>query len=306
MTSHYPTRPTSLAEWDERFKQTLSARFEESDKVAETFRPLPTDLFISPYAKCGTTWMQQIVHGLRTRGDMDFDDISRVVPWLGVSGALGLDLNAPQRGSFRAFKSHESWHKIPKGGRYLVSLRDPKDALVSAYRFSEGWTFAAGSVSIAEFAQNAYLKDRGAAGSYWYHLLSWWEQRHNPAVLLLCYEDTKLDVAGTIRRIAEFLNIPLDDELMEIVLRQSSLDFMLNHKDKFDDFLLHNLFIQAGILPPGGDSAKVRKGEVGQHHYELSAEISAEMDVIWQEEITAKLGFTDYRALRAALREEVK
>lgn len=301
MTSPFPTRPTSLAEWDERFKQTLSARFEESDKVTETFQPLPTDLFISPYAKCGTTWMQQIVHSLRTRGDMDFDDISRVVPWLGVSGALGLDLNAPQRGSFRAFKSHESWHKIPKGARYLVSLRDPKDALVSAYRFAEGWTFAIGSVSIAEFAQKSYLKERGAAGSYWHHLRSWWEQRHHPTVLLLCYEATKRHLPATIRTIASFLEIPLDQELFDIVLRQSSLEFMLKHKDKFDDFLLHNLFIQAGILPPGGDSAKVRKGEVGQHHYELPAEISAEMDAIWHEEVTAKLGFASYRELCAAL-----
>jgi len=32
--------------------------------------------------KCGTTWMQQIVHGLRTRGSMDFNEITRVVPFL--------------------------------------------------------------------------------------------------------------------------------------------------------------------------------------------------------------------------------
>jgi hypothetical protein len=37
------------------------------------FQLRPSDVVISPFGKCGTTWLQQIVHGLRTRGDMDFD-----------------------------------------------------------------------------------------------------------------------------------------------------------------------------------------------------------------------------------------
>ena len=41
-----------------------------------------------------TTWIQQIVHMLRSGGDMDFDDISRVSPWIEVAFALGGDLDA--------------------------------------------------------------------------------------------------------------------------------------------------------------------------------------------------------------------
>ena len=36
--------------------------------------------------KCGATWVQQIVHGLRTRGNMNFNDIMRVMP--SVDGAI--------------------------------------------------------------------------------------------------------------------------------------------------------------------------------------------------------------------------
>ena len=32
-------------------------------------------VIITPFAKCGTTWLQQMVHSLRTGGDLDFDDI---------------------------------------------------------------------------------------------------------------------------------------------------------------------------------------------------------------------------------------
>ena len=53
----------------------------------------PTDCVVAPFGKSGTTWLQQIAHSLRTRGDMDFDDISRVVPWIEMSTDLGLDLD---------------------------------------------------------------------------------------------------------------------------------------------------------------------------------------------------------------------
>src|SRR6476620_3913748 len=82
--------------------------------AAAPFEPRPTDIIISPYGKCGTTMLQQTLHTLRTRGDMDFDDISRVVPWIEMSPLLGIDLNAEQRANPRGFKSHLSYTRVPK------------------------------------------------------------------------------------------------------------------------------------------------------------------------------------------------
>jgi hypothetical protein len=297
MTNVTTRRPTSLAEIEERTKGMGS---EQGKQYWRSFQPRPTDVIITPYGKSGTTWLQQIVHGLRTRGDMDFDDISRVVPWIETAYDLGIDLNAEQRAEPRAFKSHLNYYEIPKGGRYIVSFRDPKDVLVSGYRFMEGWFFEPGSISIEEWARDSWLK-REEGDGYWRHLISWWEQRDNDNVLLLCYEDMKADLPGAIRTVARFIGVPLDDELFAIVLRQSSLEFMLAHKDKFDDRMMREHSERIAGLPPGSDSAKVRKGEVGAHRYELSAALCAELDQIWCEEIEAKLGFASYTALRAAL-----
>ena len=248
------------------------------------------DVVITPFGKSGTTWIQQIVHTLRTRGDMDFDDISRVIPWIETSPALGIDLDAEQRANPRAFKSHLEYEAIPKGGKYINSVRDPKDALYSAYKFFEGWFLEPGTVSLDEFARERFIK----SGTYWSHLRSWWQQRSKTTVLFLAYEHMKLDLNLTIRRIAEFIDIPLDEELLELTLRHASMPFMLQHQDRFDDTLMRALSEDRCNLPPNSDSAKVRRGEIGNHAAVFSPELVAELDDVWRKQITEPLGFRDY------------
>lgn len=144
------------------------------------------------------------------------------------------------------------------------------------------------------------MQSRRAQG-YWSHLRSWWPHRNDPDVLFMCYEDMKQDQAGTIRQIAAFIGHALDDELFDIVMRQSSVEFMREHKHQFDDNLLREARDEACGLPPGGDSSKVRTGNVGDHTQELSQDIIDELDVIWREEIEEQLGFASYGALRDAL-----
>lgn len=302
-TPKNPTRPTSLEDWLEKRDETVSPHFLESVQHGFAFEAKPTDVFISPYAKCGTTWLQQIVYGLKTGGDIDFDDISRVVPWIETAHFLGLDLEAPQPGPFRAFKSHLSRHEIPKGGRYIVSFRNPKDALLSNYRFFDGWHWEQGAVSLSEFARAGYLHNRDGnwRWSYWYHFVSWWEQRHNPQVLLLCFELMRQNPAKTVARVADFLNVEGDEALLALVLKQSSLEFMSAHKDKFDDLLMRERFEEIGFVPASGDAAKVRTGRVGDHRLELPPDISAEMDAVWAEVVEAQTGLTSYEAVQEAL-----
>jgi len=74
-------------------------------------------------------WLQQMAHSLRTGGDLDFDDISRVLPWIETASELGIDLGAAQRGDPRIFKSHLAYDDVPSGARYIISVRYPRDAL---------------------------------------------------------------------------------------------------------------------------------------------------------------------------------
>lgn len=292
MTTQKPKRAESLKELEEIQGKLFSP--EEFGKGLK-LKLRPDDVIISPFGKSGTTWLQQIVHTLRTRGDMDFDDISRVVPWIETSSALGIDLDAEQKSNPRAFKSHLDYETIPKGGKYIVSIRNPEDALNSMYKFMEGWFIEPGSISLEEFALKRFI----ASQSYWKHLVSWWAHRNDTNVLMLCYEQMTVDPDALIRRVAEFIDVPLDDELLAITLEHSSFSYMLEHKDRFDDALMRALSETKANLPKGSDSSKVRKGKIGETS--MPEVVQAELDEKWRQLIKETLGFVNYAELVAEL-----
>ena len=298
MDGNAPRRARSLAEFGELMGRLFTPA--EIGAGTESYRPRPSDVVITPYGKCGTTWLQQIFHTLRTRGDFDFDDISRVVPWIETAKIAGVDLEGPQRAEPRGFKSHMPHDTIPKGARYIVSFRDPKDACVSMYRFMEGWFLEPGAVSMSEFALN-WIGRGAAKNDYWGHLQSWWAVRDDPSVLVLAYERMNADPEAAIRQVAAFCGLPLDDELLDLTLERSSLGFMLEHKDRFDDLLMRNASEARCNLPPDSDSAKVRKGVSGGHKTELSAAIAQAIDDRWREVVTPATGLADYPALLAEI-----
>jgi hypothetical protein len=169
------------------------------------------------------------------------------------------------------------------------------------YRFMEGWFMEPGAVPIADFAQAWMARTSGGSG-YWNHLLSWWGERDNPNVLLLSYEQMSAEPQATVRRVAAFSGLPVDDELMALTLERSSFEFMLAHKDRFDDAMLRAASEVRCNLPPGSDSSKVRMGGSGGGRLELSPEISAALDAKWREMVTPATGFSDYGALEAEVR----
>jgi Sulfotransferase domain len=124
--------------------------------------------------------------------------------------------------------------------------------------------------------------------------------RDQPNVMLTSYSRMTGDPAAHIRRFADFIGIPLDDELLELAVERTSRTYMLAHKDRFDDALLRELSETKGGLPRGSDSAKVRPGS-GTHKGEIPPAIARQMEEIWAERVTAALGFRNFAELEAAL-----
>ena len=281
-----PGRATTIAELE-----AISGFSTEADEARGlAYRPGPDEIFISPYAKCGTTWMQQIVHGLRSGGSMDFAEITEVVPWLELAHDMGVDVTAPQVAAPRAFKSHLTWEEIPKGGRYIVVFRDPVDAMLSLYRFFEGWWFERGAISVEDFA-HYYLDRQG--GGYWGHAASWWRQRGRDDVLLCTFEQMKRDLPGVVDRVALFMG-GYDALTRSIATRQAEFAFMKHHARQFDDHLVRQTRDVACGLPPGGSASKIDKGQAGAR---VPDAIRRTFAARWRETMEPEFGLASYAEL---------
>lgn len=292
-----PRRAKTLAQM--RYVEDKLFPREERDAAVAGYRPREGDVVIAPFTKCGTTWLQQMFHTLRTGGDDACDDIAVAIPWIEASTACALDLEADQPALPRGFKSHLPYDALPRGARYVVALRDPRDALISLYRFLEGWFFEPYYIDFEDFTR---LRIHDERGDYWGHLLSWWAQRDNPDVLLLSYEGLEADPESAVRRLAAFCGIPLDERLLALTMERSSRDYMLRHKDRFDDRMIRALSEIRCNLPPGGDSAKVRPASTGPRRKEITPALEAELGQVWAERIAPVTGHATYEALEQSLR----
>ena len=290
-------RATNLDE----LRSLLQDLFPNGSQDNDAFVPRPTDVIISPTGKSGTTWLQQMVHSIRSDAEQDYEDIYEVVPWIDVATQLDLDLDADQPAEPRAFKSHATWDDVPKGCRYIVSFRDPKDVVVSGYRFFEGWLLEPGLDLLEDFVDASLFRD-DITGTYWHHTISWLDQRDNPDVLLLTFDDMKRDRAGVVRHVAAFLGTPAGEERLAFATERSGFAHMSANPGPFGDPWLRDWSIEHLGLPGDSDASKVREGRVGSNRQQLSPETAARIDERWAETVGAATGFLTYQELVDELR----
>jgi hypothetical protein len=265
---------------------------DESTKAWQAFKPEPTDIIITTFPKSGTTWMQQIMHCLRSNGDMDFDEISVVVPWLEVAFDMGINLDACQINP-RLFKSHLTAEEVPRGAKYIIIFRDPGKVLLSYYKFMEGWFFEPDSISLEEFAEVGFFNTSGF-DNYWHHLKTWWVRRDDPNVLLLTYEEMKFDIAAIIKKLAKFADIRLTPKLLELTKHQSSHDFMRKNSTQFDDHATQEVVDLRCDLPAGGNASKIGMSNYSNKALILTPYLQQKLKDNWKAQIQSDLEIKDY------------
>lgn len=267
----------------------------------------PRDVFITSWGKSGTTMMQQMFHQIRMiaatgAGDMDFDDISRMTPWEDTALMLDLDMTMPQRAEPRGFKSHREYERLPRGQRYVVTLRDPKECYVSFFRFFDGWHIESGALTLEEFWP-LFMGGGPGGCDYWTHLLSWWARLDEPDSLVASYRWAAKNRRAMIERLAVFLDLPLDPAQIDIVEQMTSREFMHAHKDRFDDAMMCALMEERLGIPADSDSTKVQAE--GSKVEALPTAIADKLDAIWAERVTPVTGHADFASLSAELDERM-
>jgi hypothetical protein len=241
--------------------------------VLANFKARPTDVLITTPAKAGTTWMQQILHQLRSGGDDNFESIDTEVPWIeiprqGKSWQMVLaefeDLKEP-----RCFKTHCTFPQTPGVGtaRFILTSRDPRDCCVSFYHHKKDMTNdAREQFGIDEPESFDSFFEEWIEYAGWYrNVESWWPHYNDKNVLWLRYEDLKQDLDKGLNQILDFLGWSITKDQRKNVLTFCSFDWMKANTYRFT--------IQGKNekpqFKPGGF---IRKGQVGGGKTMLSAE----------------------------------
>ncbi|HEY2484179.1 MAG TPA: sulfotransferase domain-containing protein [Candidatus Binataceae bacterium] len=270
----------------------------------------PGDIIVSTSRKSGTTWMQRMVSVL-IHGEHLPGALSEISPWIDLRSfpvpieALAARLAAQ---TFRrSMKAHLPFDALPydREVKYICVGRDGRDVALSAHNHFVGLTDQAIEMSNAPAGLfpdryervpadiHAFIKEwltRGnphlawendgyPAMSHFRQIQSFWDFRDLPNVFMSHYEDLKTDFANEARRIAKFLEIDANDELIRIAERLCSFEAM-----KRDGAELMPLAV---AILNGGAQRFFNKGVSGRWKNVFTAEESALYDAAVRRSLTS-------------------
>ncbi|XP_066267329.1 sulfotransferase 1B1-like [Branchiostoma lanceolatum] len=189
----------------------------ETLEAMKTFQTRDDDIVIVSYAKSGTNWTLEIVTQIlqaagRTAASSDDHTIGKLEFHFTENPHPSHVLleNAP---SPRVILTHLTPRTAPPGitnpegkEKILVVMRNPKDVAVSFYHF---FSRLRKELTWPKFCQD-FLAGKEVHGSFFDHVLSWWQKRDDPHFIFLKYEDMKKDITSEVKKIAKFLDADLD------------------------------------------------------------------------------------------------
>jgi aryl sulfotransferase len=210
------------------------------------------DIVIATYAKSGTTWVQQIVSQLIFNGAEGLP-VAEMSPWLDLRvPPKEVKLPLVEAQTHRRFlKTHLPVDALvfsPKA-KYIYIGRDGRDVMWSMYNHHAnanalwyealndtpglvGDPIAPPPASVVEYFRDWLARDGHPFWPFWENVRSWWAIRGLPNVHLVHFQRLKDDMPGEIRRIAAFLEIPIDEAKWEAILEHCSFAYMKRHRER--------------------------------------------------------------------------
>jgi aryl sulfotransferase len=282
-------------DWPRKTRELHNHHFDST--VWNDFAFRDGDIVIGTYAKSGTTWTQQIVSQLLFQGQEGLE-VAEMSPWLDLRvPPKEVKLPAVEAQAHRRFvKTHLPVDALvfsPKA-KYLYVGRDGRDVVWSFYNHhanaNELWyrllndtpgrvgpPISPPPASIRQYFLDWLEGDGHPWWPFWENIRSWWEIRHLPNVLLLHFTELKADLPGQIRRIATFLDIPVDEGRWSAIVEHCGFDYMKRHATKSVPL--------GGAFWDGGAETFVHKGTNGRWRDTLTPEDCARYERMAEEQL---------------------
>ena len=225
----------------------------------DNFKSRPDDIIIATPAKCGTTWTQMIC-ALLIFQKTEFDKrLTECSPWVDVLTTSAEDvLNQLEQQTHRRFiKTHTPLDGLNYNAqsKYICVGRDPRDAFLSLKNHVENMRPEA-LETLQKHATGEWhppqppVEDQCEWFRRWisssfseqpghnfhtdvlYYVNSFWQFKNLPNILMVHYSDLKADLAGEMKRIAEFLEIEVADALWPELVAAATFENMKGKADR--------------------------------------------------------------------------
>lgn len=277
---------TAPIAWPTKTRELHSHHFDSTIWNDFTFRA--DDIIIATYAKSGTTWMQQIVAQMQFGGDPTLP-VAEMSPWLDLR-VPPKEIKLPQvdaQTHRRILKTHLPVDALvfSPQAKYIYIGRDGRDVVWSLYNHHANanplWYAAlndtpgrvgppieAPPADIRQYWRDWLEQDGHPFWPFWDNLRSWWPIRALPNVLFVHFNALKRDMPGEMRRIAAFLDIPIDEARWPDIVSYCSFDWMKQNATMSVPL--------GGAFWDGGAEVFINKGTNGRWADTLTAEESVE------------------------------
>ena len=231
----------------------------------------PNDVVLCGYAKCGTTWAQNLIYQLLTNGDEN-DELRKLMlqqPWVDMQPAgvwaskqekLDFIENMKPQKGYRHLKAHIPLTALPyyKDSKYIYVTRNPRDVVMSLWNFIQSMhpplykAMGMTDKDTFETFMPAWLtgeRDFPGFPPFTEHVASYWKYRHLPNVLFLHFNEMKSDLEGSLRKVQKFLDIEVPEEAWPRVVEHCGFAYMKANESKFEppgDLTEKNKFLNSG------------------------------------------------------------
>ncbi|XP_072107728.1 amine sulfotransferase-like [Mobula birostris] len=196
----------------------------------ENYDVRDSDVFIVTYPKSGTIWMQTILAHIFMDEDLKTGECKptyREAPWLEISVK---EIITDDRPSPRLFVTHLPYELIPKAlkkkmGKVIYVYRNPKDVAVSFYYFHKFANYLETPENFGAFLQK-FLKGQVDYDSWFNHVKNWYNHREEFNIIFQSYEEMTQDLKTAVIKFCKFLERPLDDGSINIIVEHSTFKNM--------------------------------------------------------------------------------
>ncbi|XP_019938741.1 sulfotransferase 2B1-like [Paralichthys olivaceus] len=264
--------------WYKGMYLSSSLHVAEGLKSYEEFIFHPDDILIVTYPKSGTSWMKEIVPLIISGGDPASVTSSlswERVPWLEVNQTHA---DYSQRPSPRVYCTHFQYNMMPPSffeakPKVIYIMRNPKDVFTSYSHYSEAATYMVDPGPQTEFLQK-FLEGKVCHGSWFDQIKGWLNAEDKDRIMYISYEEMITDLKDSVARIAQYLEKPLDAEVIEKITEQCL----------FKNMKQNNMSNYSAIPSESWDKKKaefLRKGVTGDWKNQLTVAEAEYFDTVY-------------------------